>query len=199
MKIKQKNWLIAMMMIALTALACNLPGVAPPAGTNTATDTPSPTLIAETTSTPTATGAGEACTPTVTATTLANVRLGPGQEYAVLGNLPQGGSAKVAGRNAENTWWYIEFAGGENGYAWISTTVTTSACIPATLAIIVPPPAPATSTPEPTEVVNNPAPNASATPTTFSIFVPPGGFQIIPSPTPTFFIIFPLPIPIITP
>lgn len=183
---KYRRWFLSFFMIALAALACNLPG-GQPTEEPTATFTPTPGSASPT---PTATATAEqACTPTVTTTTLANVRNGPGQVYAILGNLPQGASATVAGKSQDSAWWYIQFAGGENGFAWISTTVTTSTCIPTTLAIIAAPPAPqAPADADTEEAANDPA--ASATPTKFIIFIPPGGFQLIPTATPTKFIIF---------
>jgi hypothetical protein len=90
------------------------------------------------------------CNPTVTAITVANVRGGPGTEYDVVGNLPVGGTARVAGRNDANTWWYIQFAGGFGGYAWIAGSVVSTACIPAVVPVVA---APALPTPPPPEAV----------------------------------------------
>lgn len=184
------------LLIVITALACNMPTAGAPAGETTVSETPSPTFTAisaagSETPTPTATTAVEACAPTVTTTTLANVRNGPGQVYAVIGNIPQGGSANVAGRNSDGTWWYIEFAGGQGGYAWISTQVTTSACIPSTLAIIAAPPTPIVQQVEPSATtVAGSQPEPSATATLLTLIIPPGGFQLLQSPTPTKLFIF---------
>ena len=117
--------------IILAVLACNLPGGAPPTtvvptGTNTATPTFTPT--ASETPTPTTTVVVEACNPTVTTNTDANVRSGPGQVYDIIGSIPQGGTANVAGKNFDGTWWYIEFAGGNGGFAWIAGSVTSAVC-----------------------------------------------------------------------
>jgi hypothetical protein len=98
----------------------------------TATNTPPSAPLTETPS-PTP------CTPLVTAVTTANIRSGPGTAYDAVGALPVGGTAKLAGRNDANTWWYIEFVGGVGGHAWISGTVTTATCLPSTVQIVAAP------------------------------------------------------------
>ncbi len=177
--------------------ACNLPAAGPEVA-----EVPQPILeeLPAPLYTPTPTAAVipiQDCNPNVTTTTIANVRGGPGTNYNIVGVIPLGGTAPVAGKNADSTWWYIQFAGGAGGYAWIAGSVTTAACIPATLAIIAAPPAPAAA--------NNPAPadsndsdesEVSEEPTDppsgdpgDSIFVPgvifDGPIFILPSPTPT--------------
>lgn len=133
---------------ALTAVALTLTAQAqqqqsgpapagPPPSVPTFTPVPSPTF----TPTPPPT----ACFPMVTATTNANVRSGDSTLYDIIGYLPTGGTAPIAGRNAANTWWYIEFAGG---HGWISQSVTVASCLPSVVAVVAPPPLP----PTPTEV-----------------------------------------------
>ncbi|MBL8101345.1 MAG: SH3 domain-containing protein [Anaerolineales bacterium] len=189
MLVKNKNILIAVIFIVLAALACNMPGGAPateaPAGGETATPTSTPVF----TETPTSTAAPEACAPTVTTSVVANVRSGPGQVYPILGTLPQGGTANVAGKSFDNAWWYIEFAGGTGGYAWISTSVTNPSCIPSTLASIAAPPTPIVPTGAPSNTAVVAAP-PSATPTSGGgiILVPP--IFLFPTATPTFPFIF---------
>ncbi len=108
------------------------------------TETPPSTL----TETPGPTSSPTPCTPIVTATTTANVRSGPDTAYGVVGSLANGATANIAGRNDANTWWYIELSGG---HAWVSGSVVTASCLPATLQIVAAPPLPtATVTPEPT-------------------------------------------------
>jgi len=85
-----------------------------------------------------------ACSPIVTAIANANVRNGPGTDYGVVGNLPIGGTAPVAGRNDASTWWYIQFGGT---YAWIAASVVDASCLPAVLPVVAGPPLPPTSTP----------------------------------------------------
>ncbi|MDP2989808.1 MAG: hypothetical protein Q8O57_04500, partial [Kiritimatiellota bacterium] len=76
----------------------------------------------------------------------------------------------------------------EGGHAWIAASVTTTDCIPSTLASIAAPPTPIV----PTAVPSNTAVAAvpSATPTLMILFP----FPILPlkSPTPTFMIFFPV-------
>jgi hypothetical protein len=182
--------LIVITLIICLMLACNLPSGAqstasPAAGEGSV----SPTVTE--TATPTATIVpGTACLPTVVTNTDANVRNGPGQVYGILGQLPQGSTANVAGKNSDGTWWYIEFAAGPNGHAWIAGSVTTAVCIPSTLAIVAAPP-----TPIPPTSTNTPLPSSTPTVTATSglIIVFPPVF-IIPSATPTFGFIFPFPL-----
>lgn len=157
--------------------------------TTTATSTVTPTV--QEVSQP-----DSACIPTVTTTTVANVRNGPGLNYGVVGTIPQGGKATVNGKSYDGQWWYIQFAGSPDGHAWVSNLVTAPECIPDTLASIAAPPAPAAP---PTEEAsnnnddgggNNDQPAPTATATQFLIFIPPGGFQFA-SPTPTFIIFIP--------
>jgi uncharacterized protein YraI len=209
MPVKNKRILFAIIFIVLAALACNAPGNAPATENATGeeiTVTPSFTpipVIASETATPTI--AAEACVPTVTTSVVANIRNGPGQVYPILGTLPQGGKATVAGKSYDGTWWYIEFAGGTGGYAWIATSVTNAECIPSTLASIAAPPAPEVSNSDDNSNNSNNSSNdseevsdqPSATPTTTSggiILLPPIFFIKSPTPTPPKIIIFPPPI-----
>jgi hypothetical protein len=197
---RKNRVLPSLIALWLAIIACNLPAGGPateePSGKETETPTPTFTGIApvsETpTHTPTPTPVATTCTPTVATNTVANVRSGPGQVYTVVGNIPQGGTAKVLGKNSDGTWWYIEFAGGEGGHAWIAGSVTNATCIPDTLPIIAAPPTPIPPTPTPTSTFV-----PTSTPTQIPtgggiILVPP--ILIFPTPTPTFHLIFPLPI-----
>lgn len=193
---KNKNIILSIFFITLATLACNLPGGAPateePIWTDTVTPTVTATIIAS--ETPSPTTVAEACAPIVTANTVANVRSGPGQAYGIIGSIPQGGTANVAGKNFDGTWWYIEFAGGNGGFAWIAGSVTSAACIPDTLASIAAPPTPIVPTATPTNTgVPTVAPSATATPE--FIFLTP--IFLFPTATSTPFILFPIfPIPI---
>ena len=191
---KNRNSSIPFVLIfSFLISACNLPAAGPQVAE-------APQSIVEelpaSLSTPTPTAAVipvQDCSPIVTTITIANIRGGPGTNYNIVGVIPLGGTAPVAGKNADSTWWYIQFAGGAGGYAWIAASVTTATCIPATLPIIAAPPAPVilpTNTPEPGAP---PPPPASATPTSSGgLIFDPGilvidpGLFFIPSPTPTF-------------
>lgn len=184
---RSRNLQLALFILILAILACNLPGPAPSAQETEPSviisDTPAPvqaisTPIASNTAVPPA----AACTPKVTTNVVSNVRSGPGQVYDIIGNLPQGAAATVAGKSFDSTWWYIEFPGGAGGYAWISTTVTTAECIPPTLALITAPPTPILPSSTPTVVASV----QSATPTLGLIIIDPSLFWTkTPTPTPT--------------
>src|SRR5688572_23278092 len=121
---KNNRMISLLLMICMAVTACNLPSGVPTEATSDTSFTSTPTAS------PTATIAvvAEACNPSLTTNTDANVRGGPGQVYNILGVLPQGASASVAGKNFDGTWWYIEFAAGPGGYAWIGGSVVTATC-----------------------------------------------------------------------
>lgn len=187
---RSRSLQLALSLLVLAILACNLPGSAPSAqGTESPSvifsDTPAPvqstnTPIASNTAVPSV----AACPPKVTTNVVSNVRSGPGQVYDIIGNLPQGAAAMVAGKSFDSTWWYIEFPGGAGGYAWISTTVTTAECIPPTLALITAPPTPILPSSTPTLVANI----QSATPTLGLIIIDPS-LLWTKTPTPTSIVI----------
>jgi hypothetical protein len=190
---KNKNIFLSVLFISLAVLACNLPGGAPtateePVGTDTATPTLTATVIPS--ETPSPTMVAEACKPTVTTNTVANVRSGPGQVYGIIGSIPQGGTANVAGKSFDGTWWYIEFAGGNGGFAWIAGSVTSPVCIPSTLASIVAPPTPIIPTAVPSSTGVAVPPSATPTHVGGIIVIPP--IFLFPSATPTTFFIFPI-------
>lgn len=125
------------------------------AGTVVVSATEIPASLPTETSNPTPTATP--CTPIVTASTTANIRSGPDTVYQVVGSLPENGVAKIAGRNDANTWWYIEFAGGVGGYAWIAGSVVTASCVPDVVQVVAAPPTPQ---PTATEKVSLPPPVA---------------------------------------
>jgi len=126
------------MLVAALILACNLPISSSPLAEDEPAPTSPPILETPTQIPPTVTQ----CVPTITTNQDSNVRNGPGQIYNKLGYLPQGASAPVAGKNGDGTWWYIQFAAGENGHGWISASIVTAACISETLAVVAAPPIP---------------------------------------------------------
>lgn len=151
--------LLVLSLIISISLACNLPSGASTASPAAEDGSASPSPTTTTTSTATTIPvAATACVPNVITNTDANVRSGPGQVYTILGQLPQGSGANVSGKNSDGTWWYIEFAGGQNGHAWIAGSVTTAVCIPGNIAIIAAPP-----TPIPPTFTNTPVPSFTPT------------------------------------
>ena len=163
-KFLTRGWM-AVIVILLAAVACNMPAATPQATfeykntpvqevdvaatagqmalTIAASAAPLPTSTPEATSVPpTATQ----CQPMVAANMDANVRTGPSTDYDVIGFIPTGGTARAAGQNDNKTWWYIEFTGGLGGHAWVSGSVTTGACIPAAMQIVAAPALPPTPT-----------------------------------------------------
>lgn len=134
---------IAFVALLLAMLACAAPGLTvPPTITAVVIETstlapqatvvpatpvasaPSPTpMPASPTTPPTAMPA----TPTVTATlTLTgttklqtNIRNGPGTGYTLLASLAPGLSIKLTARNADKSWWQIEFPASPDGHGWV--------------------------------------------------------------------------------
>lgn len=143
--------------VELTTVA-KLTELAPPAVVK-ATDAPASAPTETPSPTPGSTPSPTPCTALVTASTVANIRSGPGTAYDVVGSLPLGGTAPVAGRNDANTWWYIEFSGGAGGHAWIAGSVVTASCLPSVVQVIAGPPLP-TSEPTATEDISLPPPVA---------------------------------------
>jgi len=151
----KRRILLSVLAIWALVISCNLPGGTPlPSNvssppTATSMTVPGPTVMLTTAPGVTAPSATDTlvpsvtpCTPNVVAPTPVNVRSGPGTVYEVIGALVPGGTAPIAGKNAEGTWWYIEFPGGGSGHGWVGGTVVTASCVPATLAIIAAPPTP---------------------------------------------------------
>ncbi len=77
-------------------------------------DTPTPELLTATaTSSPTAVSQ-------VQANRAVNVRAGPGTNYAIVGGLNAGDTQRITGRNADSSWWQIEYNGTS---AWVAASV----------------------------------------------------------------------------
>ena len=110
---------------------------------------------------PTETSPAEA--PLVTALTNANVRGGPGTNYNVVGGLAEAESARVTGRNADSTWWQIEFQGGT---AWIANVVVTANAPAHDAPVASAPPPPPTNTPVPATAAPTAAPTGTPAATT---------------------------------
>jgi len=152
MSAKKNKLVLSFFFITLALLACNLSAAVPVATEPPVATEAAIVFTATPTSTPIPDAAIQACDPIVTTNTEANVRKGPGTVYAIVGLIPLGGTAPVAGKSFDGTWWYIQFPGGDGGYAWIAGSVTTATCIPATSPVIAAPPPPVvvpSNTPKP--------------------------------------------------
>ncbi len=147
---KTRSIFFGLLVIGLVALSCNLPlaAVSPtPTVTETqagqtGTPTPGEATAAPATIQPpinTVAAPPTACTPQVRANSPVNVRSGPGTVYAIVNALAENATASVGGKNADGTWWYINFSGG-NG--WVSASVVTASCIPSGLTVVAAPPTP---------------------------------------------------------
>ncbi len=162
---------VALLLWILT-VTCNLPtGMAQPtspssediantavvkAMTAQASIAPTTMAIEATTTPPPMAPTDTQCTAMITANMDANVRSGPGTAYEIVGYIPTGGTAVVAGRNDSNTWWHIQFAGGNGGHAWIAGSVVTPSCIPPSVQVVAAPPLPTSPPPTNTETVSIP-------------------------------------------
>jgi len=106
-----------------------------------ATDTPAPVI----TDTPAATTT--LAVPVINASVDTNCRTGPSKLYAPpVGVLLVGQTAKVFGRHAQGTWWYIENTGRAGSFCWVWAETTSVDGDTSTLAVITPPPLPPTAT-----------------------------------------------------
>lgn len=106
-----------------------------------ATDTPTPAI----TDTPAATTT--LAVPVISASVDTNCRTGPSKLYAPpVGVLLVGQTAKVFGRHAQGTWWYIENTGRAGSFCWVWAETTSVDGDASTLPVITPPPLPPTAT-----------------------------------------------------
>lgn len=98
-----------------------------PAPTDTplpATDTPAPSATPTASPTATTTPTAIPAAPDfVVSNAVANVRAGPGTDYPIIGQVRQGETYAVTGRNASGSWW--EFAFGQRT-GWISASLVES-------------------------------------------------------------------------
>lgn len=86
----------------------------------TATPAPVPTAANPGAGAATATPAADTSAPSVTVTNdFVNVRTGPNVGYALLGQLQNGQTVPVRGKNADGTWWQISYAQGAGGVGWV--------------------------------------------------------------------------------
>lgn len=85
-----------------------------------------------------------------------NVRSGPAIAYDKVGTLDRGQSVAIKGKNADGTWWQINFPTATGGVGWVFGTLVNTAGDTSKLTVASAPPLP---TAEPTSVVvNTPVP-----------------------------------------
>ncbi|HUH96786.1 MAG TPA: hypothetical protein VLZ89_05470 [Anaerolineales bacterium] len=156
-----------MIILALGALACNLPSNAPTqAATNPPNPTPGPadlsvalTLAVQTiqaatqeaqSGIPTSTVAPPATPPTVTVSSTTNCRTGPNINYDLVMSLQPGLSAEVVGKYTPADYWIIKYPGGGGNSCWLWGQYATVTGDTDGLPEMSPPPMPPTPTPVPT-------------------------------------------------
>lgn len=135
---------------------------APPTPAPLPTDTPAP---AAPTTAPTDTPAPQKAQLTVTGGDGINVRQGPATSFGVVGNVSNGMTLDVIGKNAAGDWYQICCVNGEQGWIFASLGQVTNPELIAVSQNI--PAAPPTNTPAPVAVVpptNTPAPAPTAAP-----------------------------------
>ena len=139
--------MILILVMVLFIVACNLPislstppvpNSSSPTSTLTPAFPPSPTFttVPAATSTPSE--------PQLTPNTNAvNCRLGPNVVYESLDVINSGQTAVIAGKDEDNTWWYVHDPNNSNLFCWVSTSVSTTSgdlsnlpVIPVTAAIV---------------------------------------------------------------
>ncbi len=112
-----------------------------PPATQAPTDTPAPVV----TDIPVATAT--LAVPVISASVDTNCRTGPSKLYdPPVGVLLVGQTAKVHGRHADGTWWYIENTRRAGSYCWVWAETTSVNGDTSTLPVITPPPMPPTAT-----------------------------------------------------
>lgn len=153
----------------------------------TATPEPANAQVALTLPTPTHTPLS---TPQVSASKSINVRNGPGTDYAVIDALRVGASAKVVGKNGDESWWQVLLADGATG--WVYAPLVDFQGPNAAIAVVDVPPPPPTVTPTqlPTAIVESaPAPTEPVAATTEAPTEQPPAEQPSVSTAPTFHVI----------
>jgi hypothetical protein len=135
------------------------PMILPTATPIPATPTPEATATPAATDTPT-----EAPVPRFTTSRTANVRSGPGVNYARIGSLGAGEAGVITGKNPAGNWYQFDYAGRSG---WISADLVTLSGDTASIQVAqnIPPPPPTprpqpTSPPPPTQAPAPPPPPA---------------------------------------
>jgi SH3-like domain-containing protein len=140
---KRRPW-FASLTLSFAILACSFspdPTATPVPPTVTL---PSATLTATTIPTQGPPSATPSPTPTLAFATpkdqRLNCRFGPGTAYAIVGVLEVGQNTRIAGRSADETWWYIHDTGNPDGLCWVLAELTETSGDLTGLPVIAPAP-----------------------------------------------------------
>ena len=166
-----KNLTLAVIVLVLAALACNLP-----AQTSKADATPTSTTVTDATGAATQSPSSPASPsgPTVTVSSVTNCRTGPGTNYDLVLTFQPGATAEVVGKYTPTNYWIIKTPTG--GTCWLWGAYATVQGDTSSLAEIQPP---SSSTQvvaqNPTNTPKSPkAPKPTATATKSLVYVNPG-------------------------
>ncbi|HKY52869.1 MAG TPA: hypothetical protein VJM08_01130 [Anaerolineales bacterium] len=144
---------LAIFLLLLSMLACNLPSNAPgtPTATILATNTSAQPTVPLSTSLPSSTPPPTLTfTPSVAVASpkdvAVNCRFGPGTAWVALSALNVGQSSQIVGKNSDGSWWYIvdPFSSGRN--CWVSVAVTNASGNVASIPVVEAPRASVTNT-----------------------------------------------------
>ncbi len=116
----------AALLFLLIFLISNLGGSQAPDAGAPEVLTPAASATAPSEVEPTAPPTPEAGDAMVTVETAVNVRMGPGTNYPKTGMLLAGQSATVTGRNADSSWWAIDFPTEPNNVGWVAADFVTA-------------------------------------------------------------------------
>jgi hypothetical protein len=174
-----------MLVYALLTLF-NAPGASPTATTVAQGSIPTPAIIIPTVTSPPPTVAptlppatdtsvapapastdtpAPPAAPVLNITSPANVRSGPGTNYAVIGGLNVGATAAAVGRDASAQWYVIDYLGSQG---WVSNIVSQYTGDTNALPVVQAPPTPIPPPPTSTPVPPTPVPVPTNTPATGS-------------------------------
>ena len=126
------------------------------------TDTPVPPTPAPAEATPVPTDTPAPVARMTITNQVANVRSGPGTEYAVIGSVNQGMQFDVTGKNPAGDWFQFCCVNGEVGWMFSQLATVENAQLVAVAGNI--PVAPPTAIPAPVQPTNTPVPAAPAPP-----------------------------------
>lgn len=152
-------------VVAVANVAQPQADAAPTATAETVAPEPTPAPVDTATAEPTATADQSA---QVLASSLVNLRSGPGTTYDLAGGMQVGESAKIVAKNQDASWWKVQLSSG--GQAWVFAQLVQSSGALDSIAVasdIPPSPTPqpvAIAQPTAAPAVSQPAPTATSAP-----------------------------------